>query len=401
MLGARQSAVRRSGVRKKKNGTGTSSMDQPRTEIQERLSEWIESDYDYTLPKRGDIREATVLFVGKDEVIVDLGVKRDGVVPRKDLQLLDEEFRGTLQVGDCVPVLIEDTQGSGDSIVVSLNQGLAQQDWLQAEELLESGGVCQAVVTDVNSGGVLVSFGRVRGFVPNSHLSSVPPGLRGLPLRDAKSDLVGEALTLTVLEVEQSRRRLILSERAANQRRRQELLDGLEEGDVRAGVVRNLVDFGAFVDLGGVDGLIHISELDWRHLDHPGDVLSVGDEVEVMVLSVDRERERIELSRKHLLPDPWPTVVERLEVDQVVEGQVTNVVDFGAFVDVGQGVEGLVHVSEMPGGREGCARLGRKTPIQVRVLNIDPSRRRLALSMNGVHDVDAPYGEQPLDEPAV
>lgn len=376
-------------------------MDQPRTEIQERLSEWIESDYDYTLPQRGDIREAVVLSVGKDEVIVDLGVKRDGVVPRKDLQLLDEEFRGRLEVGDCVPVLIEDTQGSGDSIVVSLNQGLAQQDWLQAEELLESGGVCRAEVSDVNSGGVLVSFGRVRGFVPNSHLSSVPPGLRGLPLRDAKSDLVGEMLTLSVLEVEQRRRRLILSERAANQRRRQELLDGLEEGDVRVGVVRNLVDFGAFVDLGGVDGLIHISELDWRHLDHPGDVLDVGDEVEVKVLSVDVERERIELSRKQLLPDPWPAVVEQLALDQVVEGRVTNVVDFGAFVDIGQGVEGLVHVSEMPDGKEGCARLGRKAPVQVRVLNIDPSRRRLALSMNGVPSVDAAYEEQALDEPVV
>ncbi len=375
-------------------------MDQPRTDMHEQLSEWIENDYDYTLPKRGDICQAVILFVGEDEVIVDLGVKRDGVIPRKDLQLLDEEFRGKLRAGDCVPVLIEDTRGSEDGIVVSLNQGLAQQDWLRAEELLESGGVCEAEVIDVNSGGVLVSLGRVRGFVPNSHLSSVPPGLRGLPLREAKSDLVGETLTLTVLEVEQRRRRLVLSERAANQRRRQELLDGLEEDDVRAGVVRNLVDFGAFVDLGGVDGLVHISELDWRHLDHPSDVLSVGDEVEVKVLSVDRERERIELSRKHLLPDPWSTVVGQLEVDQVVEGEVTNVVDFGAFVDVGQGVEGLVHISEMPDGKAGCAKLDRRAPIQVRVLNIDSSRRRLALSMHGISSVDAPYEERAVNEPA-
>lgn len=400
MLGEKQSVVSGSGGRRKKNDTGTSSMDQPRTDMQEQLSALIESDYDYTLPKRGDICEAVILYVGKDEVIVDLGVKRDGVIPRKDLQSLDEGYRASLQAGDCVPVRIRDTRGNGDSIEVSLSEGLAEQDWLRAEDLLDNGEVCEAEVTDVNSGGVLVSFGRVRGFVPNSHLSSVPPGLRGSRLQEAKSDLVGDRLTLTVLEVEQRRRRLILSERAANQRRRQKLLDELGEGDVCQGIVRNLVDYGAFVDLGGVDGLVHISELDWRHLDHPSDVLSVGDEVEVKVLSVDREQERIELSRKELLPDPWPKVVGELEVDQVIEGQVTNIVDFGAFVDVGQGVEGLVHTSEMPDGKATCDRLSSRTPVKVRVLRIEPSRRRLALSLRGVPSVPSPQ-EEALDEPVI
>jgi small subunit ribosomal protein S1 len=282
--------------------------------------------------------------------------------------------------------MIRDTHAGGDGIIVSLNQGLAQQDWLRAREALDSGDSCEAVVTDVNSGGILVSFGRLCGFVPNSHLSSIPPGLRGERLKGAKSNLIGQTLRLAVLEVEQRRRRLILSERAANWRRRQELLDELTEDEERTGIVRNLVDYGAFVDLGGVDGLVHISELDWRHLDHPSDVIDVGDEVEVKVLSVDRERERIELSRKRLLPDPWLAVVGELEVDQVVEGHVTNVVDFGAFVDVGQGVEGLVHTSEMPDGSATCARLGRQVPIRVRVLNIDSARRRLALSLRGVPD---------------
>jgi small subunit ribosomal protein S1 len=376
-------------------------MDQPRTDLQEQLSALIESDYDYTLPKRGDICEAIILSVRKDEVIVDLGVKRDGIVPREDLQLLDSDYRASLQAGDTVPVYVRDTRASGDGIVVSLNQGLAQQDWLQAEELLEDGETCEAKVIDVNSGGVLVSFGRVRGFVPNSHLSSVPPGLRGTRLQEAKSDLVGQALTLTVLEVDQRRRRLILSERAANQRRRQKLLEGLTEGDVRTGVVRNLVAYGAFVDLGGVDGLIHISQLDWSHLDHPSDVLTVGEELEVQILSVDQERERIELSRKCLLPDPWPVVTEALEVDQVVEGRVTNVVDFGAFVDIGQGVEGLVHTSEMPDGKATCARLGLEAPIKVRVLDIDRAKRRLALSLRGVPDVAFATENEALNERTV
>jgi small subunit ribosomal protein S1 len=369
--------------------------------MQEQLSALIESDYDYALPKRGDICEAIILSVRKDELIVDLGVKRDGIVPREDLQLLDSGYRASLRAGDSVPVRVRDSRANEDGIIVSLSQGLAQQDWLRAEGLLEDGETSEAEVIDVNSGGVLVSFGRVRGFVPNSHLSSVPPGLRGESLQEAKSALIGRTLTLTVLEVNQRRRRLILSERAANQRRREKLLKELTEGDVCTGVVRNLVAYGAFVDLGGVDGLIHISELDWRHLDHPSDVLGVGDELEVKVLSVDRDRERIELSRKCLLPDPWPLVTEALEVDQVVEGRVTNVVDFGAFVDVGQGVEGLVHTSEMPHGKATCAELGLKAPVKVRVLDIDRARRRLALSLRGVPDVPLPIEEEALNQRTV
>ena len=373
-------------------------MGQPRTDIQEHLSALIERDYDYTRPKHGDICEAVVLFVASDELIVDLGVKRDGVVPREDLQLLDDGFRDGLQAGDRVPVRIRDAHPDGDGIIVSLNQGLAQKDWLRARELLDGGETCEGDVTDVNSGGVLVSFGRLHGFVPNSHLASVPPGLRGERLRKAKRDLVGQTLTLAFLEVEQRRRRLVLSERAANRHRRQELLRELSEDEERTGIVRNIVDYGAFVDLGGVDGLVHISELDWRHLDHPGDVLNVGDEVEVKILSVDRERERIELSRKRMLPDPWPVVVDELEVDQVVEGRVTNVVDFGAFVDIGRGVEGLVHTSEMPQGKSTCAQLGRDASIKVRVLAIDSARRRLALSLRGVPNAAFVPQEEAFDE---
>jgi small subunit ribosomal protein S1 len=195
-----------------------------------------------------------------------------------------------------------------------------------------------------------------------------------------------------VLEVDQHRRRLVLSERIAGRLQRQQLLDTLTEGEVRTGVVRNLVKFGAFVDLGGVDGLIHISELDWRHVEHPSEVLSVGDEVQVHILSVDRERERIGLSRKRLLPDPWPIVAKRLHIGQRIEGTVTNVTRFGVFVDVGDGVEGLVHVSEIPGGDASCAGLESGSPVTVRVLKVDQWRRRIALSLRGVGQVGASSG---------
>jgi small subunit ribosomal protein S1 len=269
-------------------------------------------------------------------------------------------------------------------LVVSLNQGLAQQDWLRAEDLLESGKVCQAEVIHANRGGVVVQFGRVRGFVPNSHLTATGHRARGEQLRHAKSRLLGQNLSLMVIEVDQRRRRLVLSQRLADRHRRQKLLAELTEGEVRTGVVRSLVEFGAFVDLGGVDGLIHVSELDWKHVSHPSEVLSMGDEVEVYVLKVDRQRERISLSRKRLLLDPWPRAAERLHVGQVIEGVVTNVAGFGIFVDLGEGVEGLVHASEIPDGETGSASFEPGSPITVRVLRINRWQRRIALSLKDV-----------------
>jgi small subunit ribosomal protein S1 len=360
-------------------------MDQKDIDLQRRrFSTLIESDYDYTRPRRGQVRQAVVLSVSDNDVIVDLGGKRDGVVPRMDLELLNDAYRNSLRAGDQVPVCILAASGRQGDLIVSLNQGLAEQDWLQAKEFLESGEICQAEVADVNRGGVIVPFGRLRGFVPNSHLTSVPRGVRGARLHQAKCDLLGQTLSLVVVEVDQRQRRLVLSQRAADWRRRQQLLVELTEGEVRTGVVCNLVAFGAFVDLGGVDGLIHISELDWRYVARPSEVLSVGDEVEVYVLSVDRERERIGLSRKRLLPDPWPLVAKRLRAGQVVEGTVTKVVRFGVFVDLGEGVEGLIHNSEMPDGKANRLNLEPGSPIRVRVLKINHWRRRIALSLRNI-----------------
>jgi small subunit ribosomal protein S1 len=361
-------------------------MKEPRTDPQEEFAALLEESYDYTQPQRGDIRKGIILSIGKQDILLDLGLKRDGVALRQDLDLLDEEYRSGLKVGDEVPVCIIDPADEEKGLVVSLNRGLAQRDWQRAEELLADGQTGQAKVIDVNRGGVLVAFGRIRGFVPNSHLSSVPAGLRGERLQEAKNDLVGETLSLAILEVNRDRKRLILSERAANQAQRRELLKSLEEGDVCKGTVRNLADYGAFVDLGGLDGLIHISELAWQHIDHPRDVLNVGNKVDVCVLSVDRERERVELSRKKMLPDPWPKVTKTMKKGQIIEGTVTKVVDFGAFVDVGKGVEGLVHISEMPNGKMTCVNLDSNSTIRVRVLNVDAERRRIALSLMQVED---------------
>jgi small subunit ribosomal protein S1 len=354
----------------------------------------ISNEYDYARPRRREIRQATVLDVEANRVYVDLGAKRDGLVPSRDLELLSDEYRSGLKTGSQVPVYVLDDSEDRDAILVSLNKGLAHQDWLRAQELAESEETCESKVTAANRGGVVVRFGRLRGFVPSSHLTSVPRSLRGERLQQAKADLVGKALLLSVIEVDVRRQRLILSERQARKQQRRRLLEELTEGDVRTGTVRNLVDFGAFVDLGGIDGLIHISELDWQRVRHPSEVLSVGDPVEVYVLRVERERERIGLSRKRLLPDPWRAVAEGLNPGDVIEGTVTSVVDFGAFVQVGDGVEGLVHISEMPQGVQTAAALLPGSSVQVRVLRIDPQQHRVGLSLRGLVEPQALPFEQ-------
>jgi small subunit ribosomal protein S1 len=352
-------------------------MDQQRKHLERKpFPAWIEPVYDYARLRPGEVREAVILS-SNDEVIVCVAkAKRDGLVPAEDLRRLDQAFRASLNVGDRVPVRILRGLTRDNLMLVSISQGLKHREWLRAQHLLESGEPFEAQVTDWNRGGLIVSFGRLRGFVPNSHLR------RGRPRSsEAKAKLVQQTLSLVVLEVNQRRRRLVLSEREANARRRQQLLGGLSEGQVRTGTVCNLVDYGAFVDLGGVDGLIHISELAWKYVEHPSDVLHVGDEIEVYVLRVDRERGRIGLSRKRVVPNPWYDVIEKLYEGDLVSGTVTRVVSYGAFVDIGRGVEGLVHVSDMHGGAATRSNLRPGSEVTVRVLEIDDLQQRISLAM--------------------
>ncbi len=365
---------------------------------EESFADLLEGEYDYTQMRRNEVHEATILAIGENDIVVDMGTKRDGIIPPKDLSFVDDEYIDTLQVGDRIPVAVMKTWGEEDGILVSLNKGLQQEDWLRAEEMLETGEVLECEVQDYNRGGVLVSFGRLRGFVPNSHLTSIPTGLRGEELRERKAELVGTKMRLAVIEVNQRRRRLVLSRRAAQRRQRQELLEELEEGQVRTGVVRNLVDFGAFVDLGGVDGLVHISELAHRHVTDPSEELSLGEEVEVYVLSVDRERERIALSRKKLLPDPWDSVVEEVEEGDLIQGTVTSIVGFGAFVRIHEGFEGLVHVSEMPYGEASLSTLEEGEEVTVRVLDINHEKQQIGLSMRDIEETEEEPEEAEAEE---
>ncbi|MFW5709328.1 MAG: 30S ribosomal protein S1 [Chloroflexota bacterium] len=369
------------------------------SEFERLMSE--ESEYAPSSLRRGEIRNAIILEVREREIIVDLNTKQDGIVRSEDLERLDSEFRGSLQVGDEVPVYILNPRDQDDNLIVSINMGLQRYDWERARKLLETEDVDRVRVTGNNRGGILVRWRRLEGFIPSSHLTSVGPTS---DRREAWNDLIGEELIVKVIEVDQDRRRLIFSEREAQKEWRAQqkarLLSELKEGDVVSGTVTGLRDFGAFVNLGGADGLIHVSELAWHRVDHPRDILKVGDEIDVYVLNLDRDSNRIALSRKRLLPDPWEDASERYHEGQLVEGTVTNVVDFGAFVALDNGLEGLLHLSEMGDGtlKEPYSYVKKGDRLSLRISHLEPEKRRVGFTQRWGTDSDAAEAAAPAGD---
>ena len=361
--------------------------------------EYLQNGRNYRPLRRGDIREGLILKIEPHEIIVDIGSKRDAVIPASDLARLSEEELQALKPGDRVPVFVLNPAGRDDEPVVSLNLALEQEDWERAEALLESGEIVEAKVTGYNKGGLIVRFGRLQGFVPASHVAGLD--YREATLQKQLAQRVGETLPLKVIEVDRERRRLVFSHREAQakwqEQRRARLIEELEIGEVRRGVVTGLADFGAFVDIGGAEGLLHVSELAWHEVRHPKDVLEVGQEIDVYILDLDPERNRIALSLKHLQPDPWATVGGRYQVGQVVEGEVVNVVKFGAFIRVEPGIEGLIHASEM-------GELQAEDPSQVlhpgdiveaEIIALHPEQRKMGLRLRRiVRSVDSPSEEE-------
>ncbi len=261
------------------------------------------------------------------------------------------------------------------------------RDWQFVQEMFESGEVLDLVVTGYNKGGLLVEINNLKGFVPASQLIGLPPNLEEEERKAELASWVGEELSLKIIELDRERNRIVLSERATLLgERKEELLERLSEGDICRGRVTNLCSFGAFVDLGGVEGLIHISEISWGRVKHPKDVLNIGDEIEVYVLNVDRGRGRIGLSLKRLRPDPWISLEERYKVGQLVEGVITNVVNFGAFARIEEGLEGLIHISELADGNFLHPRSVVKEGdvVKARIINVDGKNRRLGLSLRRV-----------------
>jgi small subunit ribosomal protein S1 len=342
--------------------------------------------------KTGDIVKGEIVSVSPTEVLVDVGAKSEGLVPAKELERLGREGLDSLHVGDTVAVYVVRAEDREGNLILSIRRAEEESDWVRAQELFEESEAFQTQVAGFNKGGLIVRLGRLRGFVPASQLGSRHRGSDKQQPEERWARLVGSDIQVKVIELNRRRKRLILSERAAmrqrREARREELLDNLRPGEVRKGLVSSLAEFGAFVDLGGADGLVHLSELSWNRSAKPQDILEVGQEVEVYVLNVDQERKRIGLSLKRLEPEPWTTVESRYYVGQLVEGVITRLTSFGAFALVSDEVEGLIHISELSDGRvnhpQEVVHEGEKHVM--RIIRIDAKRRRMGLSLRRVAD---------------
>ncbi len=342
------------------------------------LEELLNAADELPMPRRGDLLTGTIIAIDEMGMIVDLGLKRDGVISREDLDKLTAED-GKFKVGDEVAVLVMDLQDRDGNLLVSLAQARESSDWVQANHLLESEEIIEAEPVDFNRGGLIVPFGRLRGFVPASHISDLPRGLDEDERQIQLANFVGQLMPFKIIEVDPQRRRLVLSERKAIRQWRQlqkaDLIQSLKEGQVVHGLVTSLREFGAFVDIGGADGLIHISEMSWERVEDPAELLEIGQEIEVLILRLDEKSNRIGLSMKRLQPNPWDEAKELVSVGQDFYGFVSCLSAKGVFVKVDHGLEGLLQLENGPGSLQTGAEL------HVRVTNFEPERERLDLEM--------------------
>ncbi len=352
------------------------------------MEDYLEQ-HDYTLPKNGDIRKGIIVAINEQDVIIDLGLKRDGLVPPDDLVKLSEEERAKLVVNDEINVYIVNASRP-DSLHVSIFMAQLNQDWIEAEKLMEEGTIIEGEIMGYNKGGAIVPYGRLRGFIPASHLSDLSPDMSDRKRQQRLAKLREQKIPLKVVEVNRQRRRLVFSQREAQkeweQEKRKELMETLKVGDILTGKISGMRDFGVFVNLGGADGLIHISQLSWGRIGHPREVVEIGDEVTVAVLHLDMKKQRISLSRKKIMDNPWKSVEDRYDEGQLIEGVVTRLVEYGAFVEIEPGVEGLLHISQLSRNMVNKASevISKGETHLLRVLSIEPKRQRIGLSLKAV-----------------
>ncbi|KUP98547.1 30S ribosomal protein S1 [Thermobifida cellulosilytica] len=336
----------------------------------------------------GDIVEGTIVKVDRDEVLLDIGYKTEGVIPSRELSIKhDVDPNEVVAVGDHVEALVLQKEDKEGRLILSKKRAQYERAWGTIEKIKEEDGVVTGTVIEVVKGGLILDIG-LRGFLPASLVEM-------RRVRDLQP-YVGRELEAKIIELDKNRNNVVLSRRAwleqTQSEVRQTFLNTLQKGQIRKGVVSSIVNFGAFVDLGGVDGLVHVSELSWKHIDHPSEVVEVGQEVTVEVLDVDMERERVSLSLKATQEDPWQQFARTHQIGQVVPGKVTKLVPFGAFVRVEEGIEGLVHISELAERHveipEQVVQVG--TEIFVKIIDIDLDRRRISLSLKQANESVSP-----------
>ncbi|MBI4672013.1 MAG: S1 RNA-binding domain-containing protein [Chloroflexi bacterium] len=362
-------------------------------------------EYTYKRPKYGDIVSGVVVRAAPHEVLVDIGTKSEAIIASKEVEELAREGKRP-QVGDEILAFVLKSEDQEGLTVLSVARAQEERDWRDAEVSQKADAIIEAQVAGYNKGGLIVRVGKIRGFVPASQLEIASRGRGERDLTEADlAAQTGKKLKLKIIEIDRARNRLILSERAAMREVRRDakarLLEEIQDGDVRTGTVTSVADFGVFVDLGGLDGLIHVSELSWSKIGHPKEIVKPGDTVQVQVLGIDRNKNRIALSMKRLAPEPWTTIEDRYAVGQLVSGTITKLASFGAFARVDDGIEGLIHVSELSDKRINHPKevVKEGEVYQLRVIKIDSAKRRLGLSLKRVNDQDySEYDQQDAEE---
>ncbi len=353
------------------------------------------------LPQQGEVREGTIASISEEQILVSIGAKSEGVIAGREYDQIPAEAREAFEVGQRIPVYVLNPEDANGNVVLSYTRALEQLAWDTVERLLETKEVIESTISGYNKGGLIVMVEGLRGFVPASQVSALR---RSIAVGDTPEQrwgrMVGEPIVVRIIEVDRNRRRLILSERAASDESRQAIkervIEELEVGQVYRGRVTSLANFGAFVNIRGADGLVHLSELSWERVEHPREVLEVGQEVEVKVISIDKERKRIGLSLRQLTEDPWKAKLEKYRVGQLVEGVITRLTKFGAFARLENDIEGLIHISEISEQHiehpKEVLKVG--DVVTLRIIRIDTDQRRIGLSLR---KVDSPaYADRDL-----
>lgn len=396
------------------NETSLEQGTQPENHLNENnnMASLLEQGLGIDFPRQGEIREGVIASINPEQkqILVSIGTKSEGVISGREFDAIPHDELAKLEVGQRIPVYVLNPEDQNGNVVLSYTRAREEVAWREAEELLKSHKPVHSKIVGYNKGGLIVPVGGLRGFLPASQVSLSRRAMAGGDTPEERwSKMIGEEIDVVVIELDRERRRLIVSERAASSETRESIkervIEELKEGDVRVGRVTSLADFGAFVNISGADGLVHLSEISWDKINHPSEVLKVGDEVKVKVISIDRERKRIGLSIRQLQEDPWVQKAAKYQVGQLVEAEITRLTKFGAFAKIEDDLEGLIHISELSEKRvehpKEVLKEGEK--VTLRIIRIDPANHRIGLSLRRVDsmayaDIDWSALEEIIEE---
>jgi small subunit ribosomal protein S1 len=362
------------------------------------------------LPKAGEIKTGTIASISPGQIMVGIGAKSEGIIRGDEFDQIPADVFASLEVGQEVPVFVVTPEDHHGNLILSFVRALEAESWEKAQAMMKEKEPFTGIIEGFNRGGLLVSFNELHGFIPSSQLSfSRRAELTGETLENRYGDLIGQEITLHIIEVDQERRRLIFSERSAVHESRdsirEKVIEKLEIGEVRTGRITSLADFGAFVNISGADGLVHLSEISWDRIRHPGDLLKIGQEIEVQVISIDEEKRHIGLSIRRLQDDPWQEQIEGLRVGQLVEAKITRLTKFGAFARLTSDIEGLIHISELSEDHIEHPKevLHEGDEVTLRIIKIEQDSHRIGLSLRRVEslafaDMDLKALEEELND---